>query len=177
PQAMLARLESSLKLLTGGARDLPARQQTLRGAIEWSYDLLEEGEKQLFRRLAVFVGGCTLESIEAVCNAQGDLGADVLDRVESLVSKSLLRQEEQADGEPRFVMLETIREFARDELEESGDANALQREHACYFMELAEEAEPQLTGAQQAEWLTRLETEHDNIRTALQWTRKHGGSK
>src|SRR5206468_1484707 len=114
PQAMLARLQNRLKLLTGGARDLPARQQTLRSTIEWSYDLLDEGEKQLFRRLAVFVGGRTLEAIEAVCNAGSDLRVDVLDGVESLLAKSLLRQEEVMGGEPRYVMLETIHEYARE---------------------------------------------------------------
>jgi tetratricopeptide (TPR) repeat protein len=166
---MLARLQSRLKLLTGGGRDLPARQQTLRGAIEWSYDLLEEGEKQLFRRLAVFVGGCTLAAIEAVCNAEGDLEVDMLDGVQSLVDKSLLRQEEGVVGEPRFVMLETIHEYAREKLQESGEAEVLRRHHAEYFLALAEAAEQQLSGTKLSEWLDRLEEELDNFRAALAW--------
>jgi predicted ATPase len=170
PQAMLARLESRLKLLTGGARDLPARQQTLRNAIEWSYDLLDDAEKRLFRRLAVFVGGRTLEAIEAVCNAEGDLGMDVLEGVESLLSKSLLRQEEGVGGEPRLVMLETIHEYAREKLEESGEDEELIRQHAEYFTKLLEEAEEPLKGAQQIDWLNRLEEEHDNVRGVLFWS-------
>src|SRR3712207_9275118 len=113
---MLARLERRLALLTGGARDLPERQRTLRGAIDWSHDLLDAGEQVLFRRLAVFVGGRMLEAIEAICNADGDLPVDVLEGVESLVSKSLLRQDEGVDSMPRFVMLETIHEYARERL-------------------------------------------------------------
>src|SRR2546423_190807 len=125
PQALLPRLKSRLKLLVGGARDRPLRQQTLRGTIAWSYDLLEEDEKRLFRRLAVFVGGCTLEAAEAVCNAPGDLEEDVVDAVARLVDKSLLRQETQADGEPRLLMLETIREYALERLAASGEVEAL----------------------------------------------------
>jgi predicted ATPase/class 3 adenylate cyclase/Tfp pilus assembly protein PilF len=174
PQALLTRLSSRLKLLTGGSRDLPARQQTLRGAIEWSYDLLNEGEKQLFRRMAVFQGGRTLEGLEAVCNSEalqvyGQLEIEVFDGAQSLLDKSLLGQREGSNDEPRFWMLETIHEYAREKLEESGEAAALQREHALYFMLMAEEAEPHLTGAQQQEWLERLEDEHDNIRAALRW--------
>src|SRR5688500_9726422 len=137
---MLSRLQNRLKLLTGGSKDLTARQQTLRGAIEWSYDLLDEGEKQLFRRLAIFQGGRTLEAIEAVCNADGDLQLDVLDGVESLVSNNLLKQEEGLGGEPRFVMLETIHEYAREKLEESGQSSELRLKHANYFLALAENA-------------------------------------
>lgn len=180
PESMLTRLESRLRVLTGGARDLPARQQTLRSAIEWSYDLLEEGEQQLFRRLAVFQGGRTLEGLEAVSNYDGQLQLDVLDGVESLVSKSLLRQREGLDGEPRFILLETIHEYAREKLEESGEAQALQREHALYFMKLAEEADPHdqhLTGVTvtgRAEGLHWSEEEHDNIRAALKWAREQG---
>jgi predicted ATPase/class 3 adenylate cyclase len=169
PQAMLARLQNRLKVLTGGAADLSARQQTLRGAIDWSYDLLSESEKQLFRRLAVFAGGRTLGAIEAVCNAAGDLEIDILDGVESLISKSLLRQEEGTGGEPRFVMLETIHEYAHEKLEESGEAEALRRQHASYFLALGEEAEPHLAGPGLVEWLNRLEEEHDNLRAALGW--------
>jgi tetratricopeptide (TPR) repeat protein len=174
PQAMLARLGNRLKLLTGGARDLPKRQRTLRSTIEWSYGLLEEGEKVLFGRLSVFVGGRTLEAIEAVCDAEGDLPVDVLDGVESLVDKSLLRQEEGPEGEPRFVMLETIHEFAREKLEENGETESLRKLHARYFLALAEAAEPRLRGPEDAEWLERLEAEHDNLRTALSWALEQG---
>jgi predicted ATPase/class 3 adenylate cyclase len=169
PQAMLSRLSNRMKLLTGGARNLPERQRTLRGAIEWSYSLLEEEEQTLFQRLGVFAGGRTLEAIETVCDAEGDLEMDVLDGVESLVDKSLLRQEEGPEGEPRFVMLETIHEFAREKLKESGEAEEIKRAHAEFFLALTEEAEPELTGPDQASWFRRLEAEHDNVRVALSW--------
>jgi predicted ATPase/class 3 adenylate cyclase/Tfp pilus assembly protein PilF len=174
PQAMLRRLTSRLKLLKGGARTLPARHQTLRNTIEWSYDLLEQGEKQLFRRMAVFQGGRTLEALEAVCNFDGELEADVLEGVGSLVSNNLLRQREGRDGEPNFWLLETIDEYAREKLAECGEREPLRREHAMYFMALAEEAEPHLTGVKQAEWLHRLEDEHDNFRAALRWAQGVG---
>jgi predicted ATPase/class 3 adenylate cyclase len=167
PQKMLERLSDRLKLLKGGARDLPARQQTLRGAIDWSHDLLAEDEKTLFGRLSVFSGGRTLEAIEEICDPEGDL--DALEGVESLVEKSLLRQEEEPGGEPRFVMLETVHEYAREKLEESGEAEGIKRAHAEYFLALAEEAEPELKGSDQLEWLERLEVEHDNMRAALAW--------
>jgi predicted ATPase len=170
PRAMLGRLGRRLKLLTGGARDLPERQRTLRGAIEWSHTLLDEGEKTLFYRMAVFSGGRTLEAVEAVCDAQGDLPIDALEGVSSLLDKSLLRQEEGPNGEPRFIMLETIHEYARERLQESGEAEEIGRAHAGYFLALAEEAELELTGSDQAEWLERLEVEHDNMRTALRWS-------
>jgi predicted ATPase len=175
PQALLARLSSRLKVLTGGGRDLPARQQTLRGAIEWSYDLLVDGEKHLFRRVAVFNGGRTFEALEAVCNFDGRLEIDVLDGIEGLVSKSLLQQREGRRGEARFWMLETIHEYAREKLIESGEIAKLQRVHLAYYLTLAEEAEPHLTGgAGQMEWLGRLEDDYDNIRAALQWAREEG---
>jgi predicted ATPase/transcriptional regulator with XRE-family HTH domain len=171
-QAMLSRLQNRLKLLTGGAQDLPARQQTLRNTIEWSYDLLNEGEKYLFRRLAVFRGGSTLEGLGRVCTYDGQLQIDIVDGLDSLIGKSLLRQTEGRNGEPRFWMLETIHELAREKLEESGEAEALEREHALYFMGLAEEAEPQIRGAKQVEWLDRLDDEHDNFRAALAWVHR-----
>ena len=124
PQVLLDRLGNRLKILTGGARNLPKRQRTLRNAIEWSYELLDEGEKLLFGRLGVFSGGATLEAIEAVCDAEGDLPTDAFDGISSLLDKSLLRQEEGATGEPRFAMLETIHEFAQVKLEESGKVEA-----------------------------------------------------
>ncbi len=170
PQALLPRLTNRFKLLVGGARDLPSRQQTLRGTIAWSYDLLDKAEKTLFRRLAAFVGGCTFEAAEAVCNTHRDLGVDVLDRVASLVDKSLLRQEEQADSEPRLLMLETIREYALECLAESGEAETIRRQHATFFLQLAEEADPKVRSAEQATWYRRLEVEHDNLRAALRWT-------
>jgi predicted ATPase/class 3 adenylate cyclase len=169
PKAILIRLSNRLKLLTGGAKDLPERQRTLRGTMEWSHDLLDEGERTLFARLAVFSGGRTLEAIEAVCDAEGDLPVDALDGVSSLLDKSLLRQEEGPEDEPRFVMLETIHEFAREKLEVSDEAEEMKRAHAQYFLTLAEEAYPELKGANQLEWLERLEAEHDNMRAALSW--------
>jgi predicted ATPase/class 3 adenylate cyclase len=179
PSAMLARLERRLPLLTGGARDLPTRQQTLRGAIAWSYDLLDAREQALFRRLAVFVGGCTLEAIEAVCSgprvpsadAREPSEIDVLTGVESLEDKSLLRQEE-AGGEPRFLMLETIREYALEQLEAGGEAAELQRRHAESHLALAEATWPKLVGPEQVELLARLEAEHDNLRAALGWSQE-----
>ena len=170
PEALLARLSNRLKLLTGGARDLPARHQTLRGAIEWSHDLLDEGEKTLFARLAVFSGGRTLEAIEAVCDAADDLPVDALDGVSSLLDKNLLLREEGPENEPRFAMLETIHEFAREKLRKSGEAEEVRRLHAEYFLRLAEEAEPDLVGPDEVAWLDRLEAEHDNFRAALSWS-------
>jgi predicted ATPase/class 3 adenylate cyclase len=191
PQALLARLESRLKLLVGGPRDLPARHQTLRAAIAWSYDLLEEGEKRLFRRLALFVGGCTLRAVEAVCDAGGDLGMDAWDGVASLVDKSLLREDEPNrpaessthreagrgdDGEPRFVMLETVREYGLECLAESGESETIRCRHARFFLQLAEEAEPHLSMATRRSWRSRLEQEHDNIRAVLDWVVENGTS-
>jgi len=180
PQAMLARLERRLELLRGGARDVPDRHQTLRQAIAWSYDLLETGEQTLFRRLAVFARGCTLEAAEAVCQAVYALAAgpgqslEVLDGVASLLDKSLLRQQEQASGEPRFRMLETIREYGLECLTASGEESVVRRAHAAYYLTLVEAAEPALTGPEQATWLERLETENDNLRAALHWAEESG---
>jgi predicted ATPase/class 3 adenylate cyclase/Tfp pilus assembly protein PilF len=167
PQAMLTRLGNRLKLLKGGPRDLPTRQRTLRGTIDWSYELLNEDEKTLFGRLSVFSGGRTLEAIEEICDPGGDI--DALEGMESLLEKSLLRREEGAGGESRFVMLETVQEYAREKLEESGQAEEIKRAHAEYFLTLAEEAELEFKGAQQKRWLERLEAEHDNMRAALSW--------
>jgi predicted ATPase/DNA-binding SARP family transcriptional activator len=175
PEAILARLVNRLKVLTGGARDLPARQQTLRNAIAWSYDLLHAGDKKLFQRLALFAGGATLEAAEAVCNA-GDsldgavLDGDVLDGMESLIDKSLLFQQAAPGGELRFAMLATIREYALERLAESSEAPALRRAYVDFFLRLAEEAEPKLRSGEQAQWLDRLETEHNNLRAALEWS-------
>jgi predicted ATPase len=171
PTAILSRLEKRLQLLTGGALDLPARQRTLRGAIEWSYDLLNEDEQKLFRRLAVFADGCTLEAVEAVCNAKEDLGMDLLDGMSSMVDKSLVRQVETEEEEPRFVMLETIREYALERLGESGDEPITRRAHAAYCLVLAEEigSARETTVVDSAEWLDRCEREHENFRAALGW--------
>jgi len=174
PQAMLARLGRRLPLLTGGARDLPDRQRTLRDTIAWSHDLLDEAEPTLFRRLAVFVGGCTLEAAEAVCDAAGDLGIVLLEGVASLVDKSLLRQQDGPSGEPRFTMLETIREFGLDQLEASGEAEPIRRRHAEYYLQLVPGGEPQRRGPNQIAWLDRLESEHDNLRAALTWALDEG---
>ena len=175
PETMLARLERRLPLLTGGARDLPARQQTLRGAIAWSYDLLDEPEQRLFRRLAIFVGGCTLEAAEAVCDAGGELGLDVLDGVASLVAKSLLRREEGPGGEPRFGMLETIREYGLEQLEARGESAEVGRRHAEYYLTFAEETDLRLHGRERLIGLERFEAERDNLRAAMAWSREEAG--
>ena len=174
PSAMRTRLERRLQLLTGGARDLPARQQTLRGAIDWSHDLLNAAEQRLFRRLAAFVGGCTLEAAEAVCNAKSDLGLDVLEGMASMVDKSLVQQVEPAAGESRFVMLETIREYALEHLAASGDEVLTRRAHAAYCLVLAEEDASEGSGEERTGWLDRFETEHDNFRAALDYLTQSG---
>jgi predicted ATPase/transcriptional regulator with XRE-family HTH domain len=184
PSIMLGRLESRLELLTGGPLDLPPRQQTLRNAIEWSYNLLNSGEQRLFTRLAVFVGGWTAEAAEQIL----DFGSwileaearqtqnpkskiqNLLDGLESLISKSLLQRYEGAAGEARFGMLETIHEYAREHLERSEERVEIYARHAAYYLALAEEAEPELSGPEQAGWLSRLEEEHDNLRAALRWS-------
>src|SRR5438105_12198623 len=170
PAAMLGRLKDGFQLLSGGARDLPARQQTMRETIDWSYELLDEDEQKLFRRLCVFVDGCTLEAAEAVCNPAGDLGIDFLAGMSSLVDKSLQRQEEQLGGESRFRLLETIREYGLGRLSQSEEAAAIREQHADFFLKLAERIEPQLLGSNQEIWLDRLEVEHDNLRAALEWS-------
>ena len=169
PQAMLARLqESSLGLLTSGAHDLPVRQQTLRSAIQWSYDLLNADEQRTFRSLSIFVGGCTLTAVLTTIEPPTSL-----DMLDSLVNKSLLRQIE-TDGEPRLTMLETIREFGLKELSHTHELETARRAHASYYLSFAEEAEPHLTGADQKTWLQRLEREQDNLRAALHWAIEHG---
>jgi len=177
PSALRTRLASRLQLLTGGARDLPARQQTLRGAIDWSYDLLNPAEQKLFRRLAVFVGGCTLEGVEAVCNTKSDLGLDLLDGMASMVDKSLVQQVEQAGGESRFVMLETIREYGLEKLAASGEEALTKRAHAAYCLVLAEEEASEGNGAARTDWQGRLEIEHDNFRAALEWLTESGNAE
>jgi predicted ATPase/class 3 adenylate cyclase/DNA-binding CsgD family transcriptional regulator len=178
PRALLARLGQRLSVLTSASRDVPARQQTLRNTIAWSYNLLDATEQQLFRRLSVFVDGCTLEAIEALCTSLDSESEPVLDVVASLVDKSLLQQVEQQTGEEsRFVMLETIREYALERLESHGEPETARRVHAAYFLQLAEEAEQGMAGPQQAVLLERLEQEHDNLRAAMQWSLEHVGER
>ncbi len=174
PESMLSRLERRLPLLTGGPRDLPARLRTMSDAIRWSYDLLEEDEQRLFRRLAVFVGGFTIDAAEAVANSAGPLSLDVFEGIASLIDKSLIQPTGSTEAEPRFVMLETIREFALDRLQESGEAEATCRAHADRFRTLAEVAAPALLGPSQVDWLRRLDDEHYNLRGALLWTVERG---
>jgi tetratricopeptide (TPR) repeat protein len=172
---MLARLEHRLDFLTSGARDLPARQQTLRNAIAWSYDLLNEDDQKLFRRLSIFVGGCTLEAVEAVTEDNSTNYA-VLDQLGSLIDKSLLREIEDRNGEPRFVMLETLREFGLERLEASDEQETIRRRHASYFLALAEQAEASLESVEQIQWMDRMEQEHDNLRAALEWSKTAAGA-
>ena len=174
--SMRTRLESRLQLLTGGARDLPQRQQTLRATIDWSYDQLSAAEQKLFRRLSVFVGGCTLEGVEAVCDTKGDLDLDLLDGMASMVDKSLVQQVEQANGEARFMMLETIREYAREKLEASSEKTMTKRAHAAYCLVLAEEVGEQ-SGVAGTEWLGRFTLEHDNFRAGLEWLIETGDAE
>jgi predicted ATPase/transcriptional regulator with XRE-family HTH domain len=182
PHALLARLDSRLTLLTGGARDLPARQQTMRATIEWSFNLLSEPEQALFARLGVFVGGWTLAAAAVLVPEFGGLNSDlpklsaqnleldVLNGLAALLDHSLLRQELGSDGEPRFVMLETIREYALEQLEARGETATLRQRHADYYLALAETAAPELLGAQQKMWLNRLDQEVGNLRAALVWS-------
>lgn len=168
PQALLARLSQRLQVLTSTAKDLPSRQQTLRSTIEWSYTLLDSYEQQVFCRLSIFTGGCTVEAVEAVYARLGDEAERVLDGVSSLADKSLLRQTEIGE-ESRLMMLETIREYAVERLAARGETERAREAHATYYLSLAEEAEPGLCGPQQVAWFERLEREHDNLRAAIQW--------
>jgi predicted ATPase len=179
PEALLARLVHRLPLLVHGARDAPERQQTLRNTIAWSYDLLDASEKALFRRLSVFVGGFTLEAVEAVCvldaattaaSEDGDDGA-VLEQLAQLLDKSLVQGQQGTGGEPRFTMLETIHEYAQDQLVASGEAAALQERHANYFLQLSEEADLQMYGPEREVWMERLDREEANLRAALAWSK------
>ena len=173
-EGTLARLSSSLTLLTSGARDLPERQRTLSTTISWSYDLLGQDEQRLFRRLAVFVGGCTLAAIDTVCNLEASSEVDVLDQVQSLLDQSLLLQAETATDGRRFTMLQTIRDYALERLTASGEAEMIRREHAAYFLLLAEMAEPEFHGARSEQLLNTLDHEHDNLRAALRWALQRG---
>jgi len=174
PRALLARLDRRLAALSGGPRDLPARQHTMGATIGWSYELLIAGEQALFRRLAVFAGSSTLEAIEAVCLASG-LEGDIVGWLSSLADQSLLRRIEAVDGEPRFAMLETIREYGLERLTERGELETTRHAHARHFLALAEEAAPELTGPEQIVWLARMELDHENMRAALQWSIRESG--
>jgi predicted ATPase/class 3 adenylate cyclase len=171
PQALLARLDERLKLLTGGARGAPERQQTLRATIDWSYRLLSEPEQRLFARLGVFVGGCRIEQAEAVADPDGTLGIELLDGLQGLVEKSLLRRRDDSDGEPRFWMLETIREFALDAL--AGELLAIRRVHAFAVLALAESCKSRERGPEEAAAYAVFEAEHPNLRAAFNWAAEH----
>jgi predicted ATPase/DNA-binding CsgD family transcriptional regulator len=172
PLALLKRLSHRLEVLTGGAQDLPDRQQTLRNTLQWSYDLLTEQDQRFFRRLSIFLGGCTFEAIEALCQVgqeDGDQASSVLEGVASLLDKSLVQQTEREGEAPRLVMLETLREFGLECLHRTGELEAARGAHARYYLDLAEQARPELQGPNQATWLQRLEQEHDNLRAAMEW--------
>jgi predicted ATPase len=169
PQVLLARLSQRFQLLTGGPRSLPARQQTLRSTIQWSYDLLGPEEQALFHLLSVFVGGWTLEAAEALCQEVGHADLDVLNTLSALLDNSLIQSSEQGAEEPRFLMLQIVREFGLERLTASGELETTRLAHARYFLALAEQAEPELDDPSQAMWVARLEHEHDNLREALEW--------
>ncbi len=177
PEALLALLGQRLRVLTSGARDVAQRQQTLRNAIEWSYQLLDSQEQRLFRQLSIFAGGCTLEAVEATCAALGDGAESALDTVASLLDKSLLqRMEQEAELEPRFVMLETIREYGLERLEALGESEEVRKAHATYFLALAEEAYLKTESPEQSVWLRRLDREHDNLHAVMRWSLEQTGS-
>jgi predicted ATPase/transcriptional regulator with XRE-family HTH domain len=175
PQAMRHALSSHLKLLTGGARDLPVRQQTISGAIAWSYNLLEETEQRLFRSLGVFVGGFTADALDGISAGSPDAPASTLDTLLSLSDKYLVQEDRPPAplGGVRFALLEAIREYALEQLATHGETAEIRRRHTAYYLALAEQAESQLWGPQQARWLDRLESEHDNLRAALGWATAH----
>jgi predicted ATPase/class 3 adenylate cyclase len=172
PDQILARLEHHLSLLTAGSRDLPERQQTLRGAIAWSYDLLDDGARRLVDRLSVFRGGFDLETAERVCGPTDEVGGDVVDRIGELVDQSLVRSDEGSDRAetPRFAMLETIREYAAEMLASRGETATIADRHGAAMLALAQRAARELAGADQRAWLERLERDHDNLRAALDWS-------
>ena len=170
PQAMLTRLERRLPMLTGGAVDLPRRHQKLHDTIAWSYDLLDADEQTIFRRLATFVGGCTLDAAEAVCSTSDNPSLSVTDVLFSLVDRSLVRQQDDPDGEPRFSMLETIREYATELLERSGESAALRDRHLDWMLQLAEAATAAGRSPAQGAWFDRLERDNDNLQAALRWS-------
>lgn len=167
PDAILVRLDHQLDVLAAGARDLPPRQQTLRGAIAWSYDLLDESGRRLLDRLSVFVSGCDLDAVEAVCGPSSEIGGDVLDGLMALVDQSLVKVDETASGEPRFRLLDTIRAYAAERLEADGQTLRIQDRHRDWYVGLADRAAAAMAGSEQRSWLDRLEIEHDDIRAVL----------
>jgi predicted ATPase len=167
PAALAARLDHCLQVLTGGPKDVPTRQQTLRSTIDWSHQVLTQAEQRLFRRLAVFAGSCTMEAAEAVCDFGQDLGLDVLEGLGSLVDQSLLRRALGAESEPRFEMLATIREYALERLGEAGEEARTRRAHAAYWLVVAEEGGRGISGPEPLAWLTRFDLELDDLRAAL----------
>src|SRR3989449_9360550 len=169
PQALLGRLNHRLAVLTSGWHDAPTRQQTLRDTISWSYDLLNAQEQRCFRRLAIFLGGCTLEAAEAVCSTAASLSLPAMDLVASLLDKSLLQQSDRGGDEPRLLMLETIREYALERLADSGELELTQEAHAMYYLTIAEQGDPELFGHQQHLWVERLTRDSENLRAAMQW--------
>ncbi|NTU82494.1 MAG: LuxR family transcriptional regulator, partial [Chloroflexales bacterium] len=177
PQTLRMRLASRLKLLTAGPRDLPARQQTMRNTIDWSYQLLDTVAQRLFARLGVFVGGCSAEAVTAVCSAMGESEWDILEGLAALVDQSLLRQEAGLDGEPRFALLETIREYALEQLGVSGELEGTQRRHAAYYRTFAAAAEAGVEGAHQQQWMARLAQEQANLRAVLAWAAAQGDAE
>jgi predicted ATPase/DNA-binding XRE family transcriptional regulator len=186
PKALLTQLARhsaeavsvALPLLVGGQRDLPERHKTLRSAIGWSYDLLTPAEQRLYRRLGVFIGGCTPQAVESICNARNDLGIDVMEGLLSLLDKSLLKRHdgiiEDEEDYHRYTMLETVLEYAAERLQESGEAARVREWHAEYYLALARAAEQQIAGLDQKRWLEILEGEHANLRAALAWALEHG---
>jgi non-specific serine/threonine protein kinase len=178
PSAILKKLESRLQLLTSGSKDLPERRKTMRGAIEWSYDLLTENEKMIFRRLAIFNGGFTIDAVESVITLEKDnLKLDILEGVTNLLDKSLISVKENSLEAPRFTMLEVVREYALEVLEENFEKDSLQEKHAIYFLAIGEQAEHHMTGRDSTKWLNLLETEIDNFRLTLRWLLENAPEK
>ncbi len=171
PAALLARLNQRLTLLTGGPQDAPVCQRTLRDEIAWSYNLLAPGEQAIFRRLAVFVGGFTLEAAHAVANAGADLGVDFLDSITTLLDQSLVKALDRPGGAARLGMLETIREYGQEQLEAAGEVESTRRAFVLYYLALAEARAPALQGAGQAAALVQLTLEYANLQMALAWSR------
>jgi predicted ATPase/tetratricopeptide (TPR) repeat protein len=176
PRELLSRLENSFDVLRGGVRELPERQQTLRDAIGWSYDLLSDSTKKLFRRLSVFVGGWTMDAAEQVCNVDNDLGFEIMDAMETLVDNSLLIQSQDVDGQTRFGMLETIREYANERLHNSNELDRIRHQHAVYFLEFVRQVEPLIRSRERVRATQKMRQEFGNIRAILEWTCSTGKS-
>jgi predicted ATPase len=176
PLELLSKLEHRFDVLRGGVRELPERQQTLRGAIDWSYELLNDSTKKLFRRLSVFVGGWTLDAAEAVCNVDNEPGFDVMDEMETLVDNSLLSQTQDADGQTRFGMLETIWEYANERLHKSNELDQIRHQHALYFLDFVRKVEPLIRSRERVKFTRKMRQEFNNIRAILEWNCSTGKS-